>query len=116
MANWRPCGYGIIIGDIVRWTEPVWIDTEKGKIEAGMRRVTAKVIALSKMGADMSVTNCVVLSPAGAAPIGKLKRGSEIRRKPRMLYASMAERLPWGGKNGESDRALAVSRFLRIKP
>jgi hypothetical protein len=115
MSNWKPCGYGIAIGDVVRWTEPVLVKTAKNEplVEAGTRRVTAKVLAIPLMGAELRVINCVILSTVGAgSPLLRLKRGMVIKRKPRILYNCQAERLPWGGKHGESERALAISLFL----
>ena len=46
MARWIVCGESFIIGDVVRWAEPVWMEKGKRKkkvIKVGTRRVIAEV-------------------------------------------------------------------------
>ena len=69
MGKWVPCGESFIVGDVIRWTEPIWLESakkEKGQKavrKVGERRVTAEVLAID--GRDyvsLSVCACEILS------------------------------------------------------
>ena len=48
MTRWIPCGEEFIVGDVVRWTEPVWVEKGKRKkklVKVGSRRMTGEVLA-----------------------------------------------------------------------
>jgi len=52
-TKWIPCGEKFIVGDVIRWIEPIWQELKKKKKgkkkveELGTRRVTAEVRKLT---------------------------------------------------------------------
>lgn len=53
MPKWIACGEKFIIGDVVRWTEAVWVEKGRRKkrlIKVGERRVTVEVLTTDQKG------------------------------------------------------------------
>lgn len=52
MRKWGPCGESFVEGDVIRWTEPTWLESAKKKRgkkavrKIDERRVTAEVLAI----------------------------------------------------------------------
>jgi hypothetical protein len=114
-TKWIECGSDFISPDVLRWTEPIWLEpkrkSRKRKPEKiGERRVTAAVLELQ--GTDrirLGVIKDEILSNKYGMPIKPLKREQEIVRKRTTLQRGKLERMSW---LEESARAIVVSRFL----
>lgn len=118
MPSWLPCNGKFLEGDVIRWTENIWREAKgrrKVKPEKrGERRVTAEVLKPGKGGSvSMSVLSDEITANKYGMPLKALKKGEIIFRKPATLIKGGASRRPWAGKDGESARSLAVSRFMR---
>ena len=113
MARWIACGAVFIIGDVIRWTEPVWIEKGKRKkklVKVGLRRVTGQVVTADAKGfASVSVMQCDILANLAARVLEPYKKGDIIRRKRGTIGKGSGERLEW---TEEGARALAMSKFL----
>jgi hypothetical protein len=115
MPNWIKCGEDFIAGDVVRWTEAVWLEpkrkTKKKKAEKiGERRVTAAVLTMDSKGfVRLSVMKDEITANKYEMPLKALKKDQVIVKKRATIGRGSAERLKW---SDESARAHAVSRFL----
>jgi len=113
MTRWTPCGEEFIVGDVVRWTEPVWVEKGKRKkklVKVGSRRMTGEVLAEDGKGfVSFSVLKCEVLSNLVARPLEPFNKGDIVRRKRKTIGKGSGERLKW---SEEAARTLATSRFL----
>ena len=116
MPNWIKCGEDFITGDVVRWTEAVWLEpkrkSKKKKAEKiGERRVTAAVLTVdSKAFVRLSVMKDEITANKYDMPLKSQKKDQVIVKKRATIGRGHAERLRW---SDESARALAVSRFMR---
>ena len=114
MARWIACGETFIIGDVVRWTEPLW--TERGRrkkklVKIGSRRVTAEVKKEDRAHfVFLTVLKCEILDNLTVRALEPLPTGLLIRRKRFTIGRGSGERLKW---SEEGARALAASKFLR---
>ena len=115
MPNWIKCGENFITGDVVRWTEAVWLEpkrkTKKKKAEKiGERRVTAAVLTTDSKGfVRLSVMKDEITANKYGMPLKPLKKDQAIVKKRATIARGSAERMKW---SDESARAMAVSRFL----
>ena len=116
MGKWVSCGKRLVVGDVIRWTEPVWRESRKrGKAKkpvrkVGERRVTGEVLALDASGyVTLSVCDCDILSAKDGPPLEPLKKKQVIKRKMSTIGKGSAERLKW---SEEGARELAASKFL----
>ena len=120
MGEWIPCGEQFIVGDVIRWTEPIWLELKKKKKskskktveKLGTRRVTAEVLKVDARGyVSLSVCQCEIISNPHDLPAKALTlRKKEIIRKQRSTIGKgRGERLKW---SEESARSLAASKFL----
>ena len=120
MEKWIPCGEKFIVGDVVRWTEAIWLDLKKKKkkgkkkvVKLGARRVTAEVLRMDASGyVSLSVCQCEIVSNERDLPVRLLTlRKKEIIRKQRSTIGKgSGERLTW---SEEGARSLVVSKFLK---
>src|SRR5437899_3052723 len=114
MTRWMPCGEAFIIGDVVRWTEPVWVEKGKRKkklVEVGSRRVTGEVRTEdTKNFVFVEVMQCEILSNLVARGLEPYRKGMIVRRKRTTIGRGSGERLKW---SEEGARALVTSKFLR---
>jgi len=117
MGKWVPCGESFIVGDVIRWTEPIWLESRKKKKgkkavrKIGERRVTAEVLAID--GRDyvsLSVCACEIVSNKDGRPLEPFKKKQLIRKKRSTIGKGSGERLKW---SEEGARSLAASKFLR---
>ena len=119
MEKWIPCGEKFIVGDVVRWTEAIWLELKKKKKgkkkveKLGARRVTAEVLRMDASGyVSLSVCECEIVSNTHGLPVRLLMlRKKEILRKQRSTIGKgSGERLKW---SEEGARSLVVSKFLK---
>jgi len=119
MPAWIPCNGKFLEGDVIRWTESIWPEAKGRRRRArpekrGERRVTAEVLKpASASFISLSVISDEITANKYGMPLKALKKGEVIRRKTATLSKGGASRRPWAGKDGESARSLAVSRFMR---
>jgi hypothetical protein len=119
MPAWIPCNGKFLEGDVIRWTEIIWPEAKGRRRKArpekrGERRVTAEVLKPASAGfISLFVISDEIIANKYGMPLKAIKKGETIRRKPVTLTKGGAARRPWAGKDGESARALAVSRFMR---
>jgi hypothetical protein len=119
MPAWIPCNGKFLEGDVIRWTEAIWPEAKGRRRKArpekrGERRVTAEVLKPAGAGfLSLSVISDEITANKYGMPLKALKKGETLRRKPVTLTKGGAARRPWAGNDGESARALAVSRFMR---
>ena len=107
---------GFVVGDVVRWREPDWFQKGKRKkqfFKKGERIVSAQLVVVGPVYVKLHVLRCEVVSDQSATGVKMLKPGEEITRKLSTLRARGAERIEWGGEDGESARAHVTSLFLR---
>jgi hypothetical protein len=112
MDKWIPCGEKFIVGDVVRWTEPVWIERGKQKkrlVKVGTRRVTAEVLTIRGY-AYLSVCQCEILSNTQGLSLEPFKKDEIIRKKRSTIGKGGGERLKW---SDEGARALTESKFFK---
>lgn len=115
MPNWINCGEDFIAGDVVRWTEAVWLEpkrkTKKKKAEkVGERCVTAAVLTMDSKGfVRLSVMKDEITANKYGMPLKPFTKDQVIVKKRATIGRGNAERLKW---SDESARAMAVSRFL----
>ena len=115
MPKWIECGEDFITGDVVRWTEAVWLEpkrkTKKKRAEKiGERRVTAAVLTVDNKGfVRLSVIHDEILANKYGMPLKSLKKDQVIVKKRATIARGKPERMKW---SEETARALAVSRFL----
>ena len=115
MGEWIPCGEKFIVGDVVRWSEAIWLEKGRRKkklIKIGEHRVTAEVLTTAdqKGFVRLSVCKCEILMTLAALALEPLKKGESIRRARRTIGRGSGERLAW---SDEDARAHVTSRFLR---
>jgi hypothetical protein len=112
MTRWIPCGEGFIVGDVVRWKEPVWAEKGKRKkrlVKVGERRVTGEVTLAETRGfVVVSILKCEILASPTQRALAPYRKGDSIRRKRSTIGRGSGERLEW---SEEGARALAVSKF-----
>jgi len=114
MTRWIPCGERFIVGDVVRWTEPVWVEKGRRKkklVKVGSRRVTAEVKTEghSRGFVHLSVLQCEILTNLFARSLEPLPKNHVVKRKRTTIGKGSGERLKW---SEEGARALAVSKFV----
>jgi hypothetical protein len=116
LEKWILCGGKVIAGDVVCWPEPIWKQKGKRKktlVQIGVRLVTASVSRLEgKEWVHLSVMNCVIKDIQQARPLSPLRKGEALKRKRSTLERGEAHRLAWAGADGETARALVVSKFM----
>lgn len=116
-TKWIPCGETFIVGDVIRWTEAIWLELKKKKKgkkkveKLGYRRVTAEVLKVDARGyVSLSVLECDILSnTTDGLPLKPLKKGEIIRKQRSTIGKGSGVRLKW---SHEDARALIVSKFL----
>ena len=116
-TKWIPCGEKFIVGDVIRWIEPIWLELKKKrkggkkKVEKlGTRRVTAEVRKVDAGGyVSLSVLECELLTNTHGLPLKPLKKGETIRKQRSTIGKGSGERLKW---SHEDARSLIVSKFL----
>jgi hypothetical protein len=50
MGNWVPCGERFIVGDVIRWTEPIWHESRKKKNSRASSAVSTPGLSLKRRG------------------------------------------------------------------
>jgi hypothetical protein len=115
-TKWIPCGEKFIVGDVIRWIEPIWQELKKKKKgkkkveKLGTRRVTAEVRKVDAGGyVSLSVLECELLTNTHGLPLKPLKKGEIIRKQRSTIGKGSGERLKW---SHEDARSLVVSKFL----
>ena len=116
-TKWIPCGEKFIVGDVIRWIEPIWLELKKKKKggkkkveKLGTRRVTAEVVKIDGSGyVSLSILECEILSTGDGPKPEPLKKGESLRKLRRTIGKGNGERLKW---SREDARSLVVSKFL----
>ena len=116
-TKWIPCGEKFIVGDVIRWIEPIWLELKKKKKggkkkveKLGTRRVTAEVRKVDAGGyVSLSVLEYELLTNTHGLPLKPLKKGEIIRKQRSTIGKGSGERLKW---SHEDARSLIVSKFL----
>jgi len=115
-SDWVKCGSDFTPGDVLRWTEAIWLETKrksrkKKPTKIGERRVTAAVLELdSRDYVRLSVIKEDILSNEYGMPLKPLKKEQVIVKKRATIARGKPERLKW---TDETVRAIEVSKFLR---
>lgn len=116
MPKWIPCGDKFIVGDVVRWTETIWLELRKKKKgkkrleKLGERRVTAEVLRVDDQGyVHLSVCACEIVANKHGLPLEPFEKNDVIRKKRSTIGKGNGERLKW---SDEDARMLAASKFL----
>lgn len=121
MDKWIPCGEKFIVGDVIRWNEPIWLELKKKKKKKakkkveklGARRVTAEVLSTDASGyVSLSVCECEIISNVHNLPLRllTLRKKETIRKLRSSIGKGNGERLKW---SEEGARSLVVSKFLK---
>jgi len=120
MPSWIPCNGKFLEGDVVRWTEAIWPESKGRRRKArpekrGERRVTAEILKAADSAGylQLAVIDDEITANKYGMPLKAIKKGETIKRKTVTLTKGGVSRRPWAGKDGESARALAVSKFMR---
>lgn len=117
-AEWTKDFLPIAIGDVLRWTEPIWPQSKGrrnryGKRRAppnGEQRVTAQVLERDERGdLHLEVIEAVIASNRYEVPLKVFKKHEKLWRKKEKIERGKAERKI---RSDESARALTVSRFF----
>ena len=114
-SDWIECGSAFTVGDVVRWTEAIWMEQKrrsrkKKPSKIGERRITAAVLELdSRDYVRLSVIKEDILSNTYGMPLKPLKKDQVIVKKRGTIARGKPERLKW---TDETVRAIEVSRFL----
>jgi len=119
--KWIPCGEKFIVGDVIRWTEAIWLELKKKKKKKakkkveklGARRVTAEVLSADASGyVSCSVCECEIVSNVHNLPLKllMLRKKETIRKLRSTIGKGNGERLKW---SEEGARSLVVSKFLK---
>jgi hypothetical protein len=115
-TKWIPCGEKFIVGDVIRWIEPIWQELKKKKKgkkkveKLGTRRVTAEVVKVDASGyVSLSVCECEILSNIHGLKLKPLEKGEVLRKQRSTIGKGNGERLKW---SREDARSLVVSKFL----
>lgn len=116
MSKWIPCGERFIVGDVIRWTETIWLElrkTRKGKKKVeklGERRVTAEVLRVDDRGyVYLSVCCCEIVANKHGLPLKPFEKEQVLRKQRSTIGKGSGERLKW---SDEAARSLAASKFL----
>jgi len=115
MTKWLPCGGKLDIGDVVRWTEPVWHEYGRRKknkkrsiMRLGERKVTGQVLTHdAKDFFHISVMKCEILRIRYGVGIDPFEKDKVIKRK-RGTIAKYGERMV---SKAEAAPRLPASKF-----
>jgi hypothetical protein len=117
MARWIACGGKVEIGDVIRWTEPVWYEygkraRKKRKVmRVATQDVTAQVLTFDPKGfVYLEVMKCETGKSRYALEIEPLQKKDIIRRKRTTIARGGVERME---PKAEPVREKAVSKFLK---
>lgn len=115
MPRWVPCDQNFIVGDVIRWKEPIWKPFTRRKRVIGERELIGQVLAEQKDGfVTISIRKCLTKRAEDwARSVPELKTGAEIRRHRAPFGKRTVERYLWGGVDGESARGILTSKFLQ---
>jgi hypothetical protein len=105
-----------IVGDVLIWPEADWFAKGRKKKEffkKGTRLVAAQILEIGSVYVKLTVLRCDVVYDVSARGVKVLRQGEVITRKLATLKKCKAVRTDWGGKEGESARAIVVSKFTR---
>ena len=112
MARWIVCGESFIIGDVVRWAEPVWMEKGKRKkkvIKVGTRRLIAEVRnANPKDWIYLSVLKCEIPANLQARVLEPYPKGELLRRKRKTIGRGGVELRLHECQNARGENAAAA--------
>jgi hypothetical protein len=106
----------IAVGDVLRWTEPIWPEfkgrrkRKRGVPPNGEQRITAQVLELDeRRGFHLELMEAIIVSNRYGVPLKVFKKHEKLWRKKEKIERGKPERriLP-----DESARSLTVSRFF----
>lgn len=100
LENWIAATEGIIVADVIRWTEGIYEKRRRKKDKSrriGERQVTAEVLEVTNDGwLKLLVRACLVTQDDQAGSrLPLLKAGEEIKRARKTVERGKAERLLW---------------------
>ena len=119
MSRWIPCGETFIVGDVIRWREPVWKQKQSARAKSrmiGERLITAEVLACEGDGwVKLALMHCETTRKEDwlKAMPPDFKAGEHLRRRRGPIGKGRTERYQWGGAEGESVRGQLTSKFRR---
>ena len=110
MSAWLKCRERFIVGDVVRWHEPVWKKRgpKRRAVKVGERLVTAEVIRESERAGfvDLVIIDCALQKDrSGGKKAYGIAKGTETSRMRKNIAGGKAERMLWPGADGEDARA-----------
>ncbi|KCZ97769.1 hypothetical protein HPO_12980 [Hyphomonas polymorpha PS728] len=109
MGNWIATTEGIIVADVIRWTEGIYEKRRRKNAKSrriGERQVTAEVLEVTDDGwLKLLVRTCTITQDDYAGSrLPQLKAGNEIKRARKTVERGKPERLLW---SDETARAFA---------
>jgi len=106
------------IGDVLRWSEPIWPDwkgrrkrfRKRGAPPNGEQRVTAQVFEKDERGdLHLEVIEAVIVSNRYGVPLKVFRKDEKLWRKKEKIERGNPERKI---RSDESERSFTVSRFF----
>lgn len=114
MDQWIAATEGIIVADVIRWTEGIYEKRRRKNAKSqriGQRQVTAEVIEATKDGwlKLLVRANVITKDDYAGSRIPALKTGDQIKRARKTVERGKSERLLW---SDESARNLIAKERL----
>ena len=111
MGNWIAATEGIIVADVIRWTEGIYEKRRRKKDKSrriGERQVTAEVLEVTNDGwLKLLVRACTIThDDYTGSRLPLLKAGDEIKRARKTVERGRVQRLLW---TDEAARELVIS-------
>lgn len=108
LGNWIAATEGIIVADVIRWTEGIYEKRRRKKDESrriGERQVTAEVLEVTDDGwLKLLVRACVVTQDDYAGSrLPMLNAGVEIKRARKTVQRGKTERLLWSDETARKE-------------
>jgi hypothetical protein len=107
-----------VVGDVYRWSEPVW--KPKARKSSKAVKIGERLIVAQLMGVDGELLVFALMSAETKnaelwwKSIPELKADKPLRKNRSALAKRNPERRPWGTADGEPARAISGgSRFLK---
>lgn len=118
MARWIPLYSDPIIGDVIRWRQPVWKERRSKKSpisKIGDRVITAQVEGVLRGRVSAVVMHCQTTRDPDwwRTMPPELKERESLTVYRETLLLGGVERFLWGGPEGEGVRGSLTSRFHR---
>lgn len=108
MGNWIATTEGIIVADVIRWTEGIYEKRRRRKDKSrriGERQVTAEVLEVTDDGwLKLLVRACTITQDDYAGSrLPPLNAGDEIKRARKTVERGKTERLLWSDETARKE-------------